>query len=117
MAVFKNYTASGVTTAAVILTGAVGVETTIIGMTVANIGASEASVAIKVGPTHIVKGAPVYVGGAMTPIGGEQKVVLTEGDTLSVSSNVVVDVIVSVLEKQSVVGTIPEPNPAVVLEK
>ena len=98
-AAFNRYTVEGVTTEAVIMTAPVATEVTIIGATIANVGADEASVDIKLNTTYMLKGAPVYVGGAMTPIGGEQKVVMEAGDTLSVTSDIAVDVIVSVLEK------------------
>ena len=97
--VFKNYTDTGITTESILLTGGVGVETTVIGMTIANVGASEATIDIKLNGVYMLKGAPIFVGGAMVPIGGDQKVVIGNGDTLSVTSDVAVDVIVSVLEK------------------
>jgi hypothetical protein len=97
--VFKNYTGTGITTESTLVTGGAGVETTVIGMTIANVGASEAAVDIKLNGVYMLKGAPIFVGGAMVPIGGDQKVVIGEADTLSVTSDVAVDVIVSVLEK------------------
>ena len=96
---FKRYKVEGVTTETVITTAQEGTEITVIGMTVANVGTSEASISLKHGTTHMLKNAPILVGSAMVPIGGEQKVVLEAGDTFSVTSDVAVDVILSVLEK------------------
>lgn len=96
---FRRYTAKDVTADTVVHTAIVDTEVTIIGMTVANVGISEASVSITLNDVYMLKGAPVPTGGAMTPIGGEQKVVMEAGDTISVASDIAVDIIISVLEK------------------
>ncbi len=47
---------------------------------------------------YIIKGAPIPVGSSLVPIGGDQKLVLEAADVLKVTSDVTVDVAVSVLE-------------------
>lgn len=88
-----------------------GIQTTIIGMTICNKTTSsiEVSATLSVGNTaqnagansvYIVKSAVVPVGSTLVPIGGDQKLVMTQGDYLEVSSNAAssADVLLSVLE-------------------
>lgn len=93
---FKSYQANSVTTETTVYTSAS--QATVIGLTVANTGASVASASIKLNSTHIVKDAPIPVGGTLVAVGGDQKVVAENTDTIKVTSDVTVDVIVSVLE-------------------
>lgn len=78
---------------------------TLIGMTVANTTNDQVFVDVYVTRSstdyYLVKGASVVVGGALVPIGGDQKLVLEQGDSLSVKSNTAnsLDVTVSLLEK------------------
>lgn len=88
-----------------------GIQTTIIGMTICNKTSSsiEVSATLSIGNTannagansvYIVKSAVVPVGSTLVPIGGDQKIVMTQGDYLEVSSNAAssADVLLSVLE-------------------
>ena len=88
-----------------------GIQTTIIGMTICNktVGSIEVSATLSIGNTannagansvYIVKNAVVPVGSTLVPIGGDQKIVMTQGDYLEVSSNAATsaDVLLSVLE-------------------
>lgn len=88
-----------------------GIQTTIIGMTICNksTGSIEVSTTLSVGNTannagansvYIVKSAVIPVGSSLVPIGGDQKIVMTQGDYLEVSSNAAssADVLLSVLE-------------------
>lgn len=96
---FKNYTAQNVTTSTIIFTGAAATQTTLIGMTIANIsGIDDTLVSVRLNNTYIVKNAIVSGGSALVPVGGEQKIVVSTGDTISVTSNELVDVVASVLE-------------------
>ena len=78
---------------------------TLIGMTVANTTNDQVFVDVYVTRStvnyYLVKGASVVVGGALVPIGGDQKLVLEQGDSISVQSSVAssLDVTVSLLEK------------------
>jgi len=77
-------------------------QSTIIGLSLANTTAGTATVNIQItsgGTTiYLVKGAPIPVGSSLVPIGGDQKLVLEAADILKVTSDVAVDVSVSVLE-------------------
>ena len=96
---FKSYQSTGVSTEAVVFTGAVGKETTVIGMSVANVGSTASYVSVKLNSAYVVKDAPVAVGGALVAIGGSQKVVVEANDTISVScTGSTCDVIISTLE-------------------
>lgn len=99
---FKNYIAASVTTQTSVYTTPSATQTTVIGLNVANTNTSTASVDIQItsGATtvYLVKAAPVPVGGALVAVGGDQKLVLEAADVLKVTSNVTVDVTVSVLE-------------------
>lgn len=95
---FKNYKSNSITTQTTIFTGPAVTQTTVIGMTVANTGVTVATISAKLGTTYLVKNAEVPVGSSIVIVGGNQKVVAMSGDTVSVISNVTVDVIVSTLE-------------------
>jgi len=81
------------------------ISATLIGMTVANTTNDQVFVDVYVTRSsvnyYLVKGASVVVGGALVPIGGDQKLVLEQGDSISVVSNAntSLDVTVSLLEK------------------
>lgn len=82
-----------------------GTTETIIGLTVSNITGSAVNINVVYNDgsndTYIVKNAPVPSGGALTPIGGDQKIVLTVGDSLKVSSNTAssIDAVMSLLQQ------------------
>ena len=95
---FKSYQVTDITTEQVVFTGAASTETTVIGFSVANVGNDAAYITAKLNSAHIVKGAPVAVGGTEIIVGGDQKLVVEAGDTLSVSSTSLVDIIISTLE-------------------
>jgi len=82
-----------------------GTTETVIGLTVSNITASAVKVTVVYNDgsndSRIVKDAPVPAGGALTPIGGDQKIVLTVGDSIKVSSNTAssIDAVMSVLQQ------------------
>ena len=99
---FKNYIAASVTTQTSVYTVPSATQSTIIGLSLANTTAGTATVNIQItsgGTTiYLVKGAPIPVGSSLVPIGGDQKLVLEAADILKVTSDVTVDVAVSVLE-------------------
>ncbi len=95
---FKNYRSNGITTQTTVFTGPAGTQTTVIGMSVANTGNDTATVSIKLGDTHISKNIEVPVGSSLVVIGGNQKLVVMADDTISVTSDIVVDAIISALE-------------------
>lgn len=99
---FKNYIAASVTTQTSVYTTPSATQTTVIGLSLANTTAGTATADVQVtsgGTTiYIVKGAPIPVGSSLVPIGGDQKLVLEAADILKVTSDVTVDVSVSVLE-------------------
>lgn len=95
---FKSFQSTSVTTETTVYTGPASTEVTVIGLSAACTSSSPATVSVKLNSAYIVKDAPVPVGGALIAIGGEQKVVLEENDTLKVSSDETVDVVISVLE-------------------
>jgi hypothetical protein len=80
--------------------------TTVIGLSVSNIISTNISVSVVVTDTsdtqtrHLIKNGLIVEGSSLVIVGGEQKVVLEEGDFISVVSSVETsaDVIVSVLE-------------------
>jgi len=106
--VFETFTSRGVgTSLTAVGTHTVGAGTTetIIGLTVSNVTGAAVNVNVVYNDgsndTYIVKDAPVPSGGALTPIGGDQKIVLTVGDSLKVSSNTAssVDAVMSLLQQ------------------
>lgn len=82
-----------------------GVVSTVIGLSVSNVDAAN-TILVSVdhydgaNPTHLIKNVPLPVGSTLVVVGGEQKLVLLEGDSVRVSSNVAssVDAIMSLLE-------------------
>lgn len=95
---FKSYQSTGVTAEATVFTGPALTQTTIIGFSIANTGNSVATVSVKLNAAYMVKNAPIPVGGALVVVGGDQKVVVEDGDTVNVVSDVTVDTIISTLE-------------------
>jgi hypothetical protein len=95
---FKSFQSTSVTTETTVYTGPADTETTVIGLSVACTSASPATVSVKLNSAYIVKDAPVPVGGALVAVGADQKVVAQPTDTISVTSDETVDVIISVLE-------------------
>lgn len=95
---FKSFQSIAVTAESTVYTGPASAQSTVIGMSVANTQNSPAYVSIKLNNAHIVKNAPIPVGGSLVAIGGDQKLVVEAGDTVSVSSDTLVDVVLSVLE-------------------
>ena len=106
--VFETFTSRGVgnsLTAVGSHTVASSTTETVIGLTVSNVTASAVNVTVAyndgANDTRIVLNAPVPAGGALTPIGGDQKIVLTTGDSIKVSSNTAssIDAVMSVLQQ------------------
>lgn len=95
---FKNYKGVGVTTENVVFTGPADTQTTVIGLTVANTGVSTATASVKLGSAYLVKNVEIPLGSSVVVVGGNQKVVAMAGDTVSVESDVLVDVVISTLE-------------------
>jgi hypothetical protein len=102
--VFTSYASKDVgTSAATILSGSSGVQTTLIGLSCANTTASPVTVDAYVTRSavnyYLIKGATVPVGGTLTIVGGDQKVVIINGDSLKVvsSASASIDVFSSVL--------------------
>lgn len=96
---FNRHTGSGVVTEQDIVTCPADTVITIIGVTVANVTGELTTVTVKVAGVNILKDVLIDEGSAIVPVGGEQKIVLVAGDTLSVSADYDVDVIVSTLEQ------------------
>ena len=96
---FKRYVSNDVVLSQNIITCPVGKVITVIGTTVANVTGNLTTVTVKAAGANILKDVEIGRGSAIVPIGGEQKVVLTAGDTLTVSADFAVDVIASVLEQ------------------
>lgn len=95
---FKSYQSTSITTESTVFTGGAGTQTTVIGLSIANTSTSPALVSVKLNTAYVVKNAPVPVGGALVAVGGDQKLVVEASDTLTVSSDNTVDVVLSVLE-------------------
>ena len=95
---FKSSQSTSVTTETTVYTGPTNTETTVIGLSVACTSANPATVSIKLNNAYLVKDAHVPVGNALIVVGSEQKVVVEATDTIKVSSDETVDVIISVLE-------------------
>tara|TARA_Y100000593_G_C4200956_1_gene281851 strand:+ start:188 stop:547 length:360 start_codon:yes stop_codon:yes gene_type:complete len=80
-------------------------QETIIGMTLANVtgGAINVDVQYYNGSTtsYLIKNAPIPSGSSLVPIGGDQKIVLTVGDAIRVTSDTAasVDVTMSILRQ------------------
>lgn len=96
---FNRHTKTGVITTQTVVTCPPATVITVIGATVANTTGNFTTISIKAAGVYVLKDAPIAPGSAIVPIGGEQKIVLLEGDTLTVTANFAVDVIVSTLEQ------------------
>lgn len=101
---FTSYASKDVgTSAATILSGSSGVQTTLIGLSCANTTTSPVTVDAYVTRSavnyYLIKGATVPVGGSLVVVGAEQKVVIINGDSLKVVSSATasIDVFASVL--------------------
>jgi|SaaInl8_135m_RNA_FD_contig_31_2628646_length_965_multi_12_in_0_out_0_2 hypothetical protein len=88
----NSYEAAGITAETAIFTAPTATEQVILHLSVANVGAGDALINIKRNNVHFAKGVPVAVGGTFI---GESKIAFKTGDTLKVSSDVAVDVLVS----------------------
>lgn len=96
--IFKSYQSADVTTETIVFTGPASTQTTVIGLSVANTSGAYTTASIKLNSAYIVKDAPIKAGGSLIAIGGDQKVVVEDGDTVSVIADQTVDVITSTLE-------------------
>ena len=96
---FNRYVRNNVVLSQDVITCPINTVITIIGVTVANVTGNLTTVTIQAAGANILKDVELERGSAIVPIGGEQKIVLTAGDTLTVSANFAVDVIASVLEQ------------------
>lgn len=97
--VFKGFESTGITTETVVYTTPVSTTATIVGMTIANTTSNAVTVSVKKNTAYMVKDAPIPVGGALVVVGGDQKVVVNESGTIDVTSDGVVDAIISVMEQ------------------
>lgn len=86
-------------------TVAAGVQTTVIGLSLSNKTANQVHANVRLidnstASTSIVTTGPIPPGGTLVAVGGDQKIVLTNGDSITVQSNVAnsVDVVMSILE-------------------
>lgn len=104
---FKNYMVHNIgTTVTSVYTCPVGTTATVIGMTAANTISSVINMDIQLqSATHnitcyMVKGMVLNPNSSSVPVGGEQKLVMTAGDILKLTSSTTnsLDVILSVLE-------------------
>jgi hypothetical protein len=102
---FTSYASKDVgTTPAVILSGTADTQTTLIGLSCANTTSSPVAVDAYVTRSavdyYLIKNATVPVGGSLCIVGGDQKVVIIEGDDVTVvaSADTSVDVFASVLD-------------------
>jgi len=82
-----------------------GVQTTVIGLSLSNKTDQQVHANVRLidnatTSTSIITTGPIPPGGTMVAVGGDQKIVLTNGDSISVQSNVAnsVDVLMSILE-------------------
>ncbi len=94
---FDNNMVAGITAQTTVYTPS-GDTGTIIGMTIAPVGDADSVIDVKIDSVHVVKALTVAVGTTAVPIGNVQKVVVLNGQELSVTSDTTVDVIVSYLE-------------------
>ena len=100
---FANAQSAGVTGQTTIYTSPSAQTSILLEMDVANTGAGTAAVDVRVydnsGGTnaYLVKGANILVGGAMKIVSG-QKIILDGDDYVSVTSDIAVDVVCSILE-------------------
>ena len=95
---FVGAESTGITTETVVYTGKTATQATVIGLTVANTSGLATLVSVKKNASYMVKNAPVPSGGSLVVVGGDQKLVVEPTNTVSVSSDNTVDVVLSVLE-------------------
>lgn len=96
---FNRYTGLNITTTTDVITCPASTVMTIIGITVANVSGIDTVASIKIAGAYLLKDFILNSGSAIVPVGGEQKIVLVTGDTLNITANYGVDVIISVLEQ------------------
>ena len=100
---FANAQAAGVTGQTTIYTSPVGQTSILLEADVSNTGASMATVDVRLYDNsagtnaYLVKSANILVGSAMKVVSG-QKIILDGADYISVTSDIAVDVVCSVLE-------------------
>jgi len=95
---FVGSESTGITTETVVYTGPASTQVTVIGLTVANTSGNATLVSVKKNTAYLVKDAPVPSGGSIVVVGGDQKLVVQPTNTVSVSADNTVDVVLSVLE-------------------
>jgi hypothetical protein len=95
---FKSYQSTSVTTETTVLTGPSATQTTIIGMSLCNTSGVTAVVDVKLNSAHLAKAVTIPHKSSLIIVGGDQKIVVEDGDTIKVTSNQIVDSIISVLE-------------------
>ncbi len=95
---FRGYESTGITAETIVYTGPASTQVTIIGLTASNASGNATLVSIKKNSAYLVKDAPVANGGSLVAVGGDQKIVIEPSDTISVSADNTVDVIMSTLE-------------------
>ena len=93
-----SFESTSVTTETTVQTGPSATEAAVIGLSIANTGSSVATVSCELNSAYVVKDDPIPVGGALVVVGGDQKVVVEPSDTISVISDIVTDIVTSVLE-------------------
>ena len=99
MALFKRYSADGITSATNIHTSDATTNTNadiIIGCNIANTHSATVTVDVQVGNIYLAKSVSIPVGSSVEIIQG--KVVMENGDILSVTPSQSVDVYVSILD-------------------
>jgi hypothetical protein len=100
---FKNAQSATITTATTIYTVPAAKVSILLEIDVANTGAGTAAVDVRVYDSsastnaYLVKGTTILTGSAMKVISG-QKIVLEGGDYITVTSDIAVDVVCSILE-------------------
>lgn len=95
---FKGYETTGITTETTIYTCPVSTQTTIIGLSIANTSGNATTASVKKNSAYLVKNAPIPSGGSLVVVGGDQKIVLTDNNTVSVIADNTVDTVISVVE-------------------
>ena len=95
---FVGAESTGITKETIVYTGKSATQATMIGLTVANTSGSATKVSVKKNNAYLVKDAPVPSGGSIVAVGGDQKLVIGPSDTVGVSADNTVDVVLSVLE-------------------
>jgi len=95
---FVGMESTGITTAVTVYTGKSATQATVIGLTAANTSGNATTVSVQKNSAYLVKDAPVPKGGSIVVVGGDQKLVIEPTDTVSVSADNTVDVVLSVLE-------------------